>query len=108
MSDVELVIRIPENYDLSKIQNGSIESKIVLKAVANGKPLPKGHGRLDDIDKLQNIFNNLCDAYHIDNLAFMSDMDMNFDLDCRPSIIEADTEWEKESTNAKKKEGIEL
>ena len=45
---VELVIKIPENYDLSKIQNGSIASKIILNAVANGTPLPKGHRRLSE------------------------------------------------------------
>ena len=44
MADRELVIKIPDNYDLSKIQNGSIASKTILNAVANGIPLPKGHG----------------------------------------------------------------
>lgn len=35
---MHIVIDIPENYDLSKIQNGSIASKIILNAVANGTP----------------------------------------------------------------------
>ena len=54
MADIKLVIKIPENYDLSEIQNGSIASKIILNAVANGTPLPKGHGRLIDADELGN------------------------------------------------------
>lgn len=33
------IIDIPDNYDLSKIQNGSIASKIILDAVKNGSPL---------------------------------------------------------------------
>ena len=49
---MEIVINIPDNYDLSKIQNGSIASKIILDAVKNGIPLPKGHGRIGDLDKL--------------------------------------------------------
>ena len=44
MADIELVIKIPENYYLSNIQNGSIASKIILNAVSNGTPLPKGNG----------------------------------------------------------------
>ncbi len=36
---MKLIIDIPDNYDLSKIQNGSIASKIILNAVANGTPL---------------------------------------------------------------------
>ena len=51
MSDIELIIKIPDNYDLSKIQNGSIASKIILNAVANGIVLPKGHGRIADMDE---------------------------------------------------------
>ena len=47
---MQIVIDIPDNYDLSKIQNGSIASKIILNAVANGTPLPKGHGRISDMD----------------------------------------------------------
>lgn len=40
MADRELLIKIPDNYDLSKIQNGSIASKMILNAVANGIPFP--------------------------------------------------------------------
>lgn len=53
MASIELVIKIPKNFDLSKIQNGSIASQVILNAVKNGTPLPKGHGRLIDENKLK-------------------------------------------------------
>ena len=40
---MNLIINIPDNYDLSKIQNGSIASKIILNAVANGTPVKTGY-----------------------------------------------------------------
>ncbi len=39
MADVKLVVSIPENYDLSKIHNGSIASRVILNAIAKGTPL---------------------------------------------------------------------
>jgi hypothetical protein len=44
---MKLIIDIP-NYNLDEVQNGSIASGQILKAVKNGIPLPKGHGRLVD------------------------------------------------------------
>lgn len=50
MSDIELVIKIPEriHYGIEKgiTVNGSKASQILIDAVAKGTPLPKGHGRL--------------------------------------------------------------
>lgn len=50
MSDIELVIKIPEriHYGIEKgiTVNGSKASQILIDAVKNGTPLPKGHGRL--------------------------------------------------------------
>ena len=54
MSDVELVIRIPEEK-LSIIKNKmycGIYDPDLYKAIANGTPLPKGHGRIIDIGKI--------------------------------------------------------
>ena len=42
---MKLIIDIPD-YNLNDIQNGSIACGQILKAVKNGIPLPKGHGRL--------------------------------------------------------------
>jgi hypothetical protein len=44
---MKLIIDIP-NYNLDEVRNGSIASGQILKAVKNGVPLPKGHGRLVD------------------------------------------------------------
>lgn len=106
MADIELVIKVPEEcykqiqkhmfsiaYDAikTKEEKRQVEEKFnVVLAIKNGTPLPKGHGTLKDADELYNIFKEKCDAYNIDNLSFISDMDMNFDL--APTIIEADEE----------------
>lgn len=66
---------------------------IVVNAFCNATPLPDGHGELKDADKLHSTFNKKCDEYNIDNLSFMSDMDMNFDL--AQTLVPAD----KDTTN---------
>jgi len=57
-------------------------------AIANGTPLPKGHGRLIDADEIQ--FENVeFDTY--------SDYSRAFDaIDYAPTIIEADKEADNE------------
>jgi hypothetical protein len=52
MADIELLIKIPEDeYNIAKYgQYGNINVDIVRKTIANGTPLPKGHGRLIDAD----------------------------------------------------------
>lgn len=57
MADIELVIKIPE--DVYKLcQEKELISKddykvIIWDAIANGTPLPKGHGRIGDLDALR-------------------------------------------------------
>ena len=54
MRYVELVIKIPEDYyEILKydVEHGNDYKPIVL--IANGIPLPKGHGRLIDADTLK-------------------------------------------------------
>lgn len=55
MADVELVVKIPEEV-MEFIKNNGCLSVVyideVAKAIKNGTPLPKGHGRLIDEDKL--------------------------------------------------------
>lgn len=55
----------------------------LITAVANGTPLPKGHGRLIDADKLW-------DAYH------SNDYDFYEAIDDIPTIVEADKEESEE------------
>ena len=59
MADIELVIKIPEEIRLALINNiplsidqQSICDSYIKQAIINGTPLPKGHGRLGDLDKL--------------------------------------------------------
>lgn len=52
MADVELVIKLPEEeYKIWK-EDGEIDAITVRDALIYGTPLPKGHGRLIDADKL--------------------------------------------------------
>ena len=55
MSDIELVIKIPEEI-MEYIKNNGCLSVIyddnVAKAIINGTPLPNGHGRLTDLDEI--------------------------------------------------------
>ena len=56
MADIELVINIAEEiYKVSQIIDVKYEDtiQIPLEVIANGKPLPKGHGRLGDLDALR-------------------------------------------------------
>ena len=88
---IELVIKISEDEYRNILLTGKANFCTV-NAIQSGTILPKGHETLKDTDKLYSIFKEKCDAYNIDNLSFMSDMDMNFDL--APTIVEADKENE--------------
>lgn len=56
---MQIVIDIPDRiqYGIEKgiTANGSEATSIVLEAVKNGTPLPKGHGRLIDADAIESI-----------------------------------------------------
>ena len=48
MSDIELVIKISEEeYDLI-VNDEACGLNVLTRAIANGTPLPKGHGRIID------------------------------------------------------------
>ena len=60
MADIELVIKIPEEMykwvnDVNRFFDDYGISDFI-DLVKNGTPLPKGHGRLIDADKLQDYF----------------------------------------------------
>ena len=82
---MQIVIDIPEEYFRVRksIQNGSIASKMILNSLKNGIPLPKGHGRLIDGDKLANAYDTAknLDLYGCGGLIIEA-----------PTIIEADKE----------------
>jgi len=61
MADIELVIKIPEekyNYVKKQVAEG-IDNPLKVY-IANGTPLPKGHGKIVDIDKLIDSKCNEC------------------------------------------------
>ena len=85
MADIEIVIKIPEEiYKASQIIDVKYEDtvQIPLEVIKNGKLLPKGHGRLKDIDKIisDGRSKGFCEWY--DEMKYAD------------IIIEADTESE--------------
>ena len=68
MSDIELVIKIPEGLkkDFESEQWTALSCMEMKDALMNGTPLPKGHGRLIDADALE----KLCYEHEIGNSAF--------------------------------------
>jgi len=53
MADIELVIDIPEETYIYLRNGGTIGASLMIEnAIKNGTPLPKGHGDLKDISKI--------------------------------------------------------
>ena len=60
MADIELVIKIPKGLkkDFESEQWTALSCMEMKDALMNGTPLPKGHGRLGDLDKLEKEMSN--------------------------------------------------
>ena len=90
---MKIVIDIPEaEYELI-VNDEACGLNVLTRAIANGTPLPKGHGELVDADEL------LEKQYRIDDSVTLSTRDVvNVeDVEDAPTIIEADKiESEKE------------
>jgi len=106
MADIELVIKIPEeklNIIKNKMYCGIYDPDLY-NAIANGIPLPKGHGKLKDFEKIyadmkekeelarQRVIdtptNSPCYTRYIAQLNERTGfVEMLFDI---PTIIEAD------------------
>jgi hypothetical protein len=81
MADIELVIKIPENIYKYVQQMGSVnmlDTQQVANAIFDGTPLPKGHGRIADIDKV------------LEEMKATRTYDIPFALERVKPIIEAD------------------
>lgn len=90
MANVELLIKLPEEiYKASQILDVKFEDtiQIPLEVIANGTPLPKGHGRLIDADDIRVI--ELEDSLHIIRHEKGDEIDVYIDA---PTVIESDTE----------------
>ncbi len=92
MADIELVIKIPEEeYALCKKQWDTECLDALMIAVKYGIPLPKGHGRLIDADRLK-IDNPL----HLSlDVPYVTEYTVEGIIDNAPTIIEADKESEE-------------
>lgn len=97
MTDIELVIKIPEEK-LSLIKNkrycGLYDSDLY-KAIANGIALPKGHGDLKDTDAINeryySIYDDAINCSNQPTYKYLLDK-WSMCLDTAPTIIEADKE----------------
>ena len=88
---MQIVIDIPkEKYDMVRNKTYcGIYDAVIYKAIANGIPLPKGHGKLGDLGALSNYFwDNRSKLY--------THKDLQIVLDNADTIIPADTESEEE------------
>ena len=95
MFDVELVIKIPEKI-YNYIHNEHIAMRVrdshkVAQAIANGTILPRGHGRIVDISKMQ-YMKTLNEAIH-GRLSWAEAIRRI--KNSTPTIVEADGEGEE-------------
>lgn len=95
MSDVELVIKIPEaEYDLI-VNDEACGLNVLTRAIARGTLLPEGHGRLGDLDALEEEIVNGIKAGNYEEgyetFAHINDMDDCVEcVKCADTIIPAD------------------
>lgn len=101
MSDIELVIKIPEDeYNIAKYgQYGNINVDIVRKALAHGTPLPKGHGDLKDISKIDYQLGCFVSSEGEPIPIIHKIATIEMIRDWLPTIIEADREVNNENNN---------
>jgi hypothetical protein len=91
---MQIVIDIPEEiYKASQILDVKYEDgiQIPLEVIANGIPLPKGHGRLVDVDKLKEQATKI----KLESLSKNIRVITRYKLENALTIIEADKESEK-------------
>lgn len=95
MTDIELVIKIPEeSYKLLKNEGVDwLGAEHILNAVANGTPLQE-HGRLCDLDKL---IKDIVKAYGVNSIHELpQDIKMFYDkfINSAPTILDATFEYQ--------------
>lgn len=89
MTDIELVIKIPEeDFERCK-KKFQMSINIMGDAIANGIPLPKGHGRLKDIDEVERRL----DLDKPDNAIAKALKNI---IESVPTVVEADIEVKNE------------
>ena len=100
MAEIELVIKIPEKMYAEIIDEDGFDTLLVpyKDIIKHGTPLPKGHGRLKDFDKIEWYG---CDLEGRGCIEAKGDCSVCNHANCYtkqvrelPTIIEADTESE--------------
>ena len=81
--DEEIYKRILPYKDLPIVSNLANDYPEITHAVANGVPLPKGHGRLIDANRLRSM-------YSINRANFNTVVGIQKWIDEAPTIIEAE------------------
>ena len=87
MTDIELVIKIPEERYNQILDKDYILGHYLEIAVRNGTPLPKGHDRLVDMKNLQNFVSQYTE--HDAVQLILADRENYI-----PTVVEADIESE--------------
>lgn len=92
MSDIELVIKIPEEMykwmnDVNKLF-GDYGTSDFIDLVKKGTPLPKGHGRLIDVSELLTVTDIREDSSEVTYVLYD-------DIENADTVIEADREVAK-------------
>ena len=92
---MKLIIDIPEKMYKEYVSvnlargNGKTITDNLLKAIKNGTPLPKGHGRLSDMDEL---VKNIVKEYGVNSIHELpQDIKMFYDkfINSAPTILDA-------------------
>ena len=84
---MQIMIEIPDVDYYDMINDGCIYNYEIRKAIENGIPLPKGHGRLIDADKLgfTDFEILMCNGDYKEALKMLLEK-----IDNAPTIIEAE------------------
>lgn len=100
MADVELIIKIPKE-DYKAIKNmavvGDMTIPYVFNAIRNGTLLPKGHGKLVDVNSIPEEDRNITvkSLLYPGTIAFAGAITLEKYVNSLPTIIKADKEREE-------------
>lgn len=96
MANIELVIKITKNSYKATCSGSMLPPDVenVVNAIKNGTPLPKGHGRLGDLDELTQRITNYVEhnEHMMDELTLLQEKFILEGIRDTPTIIEADRE----------------
>ena len=92
---MKLIIEIPEDSYRFILQHGIKDIREIDEVIANGTPLPEGHGRIIDVDTIVHSE----DIYNTDEFIEGVICGGNSFVISAPTIVEADKESENETNN---------